>query len=255
MATKVVFELLSPLSLTNREDGRRILDLWKVYLCALLPDYYGNWEPIDRRFEAQDIEHVLDAWQWPFLAKRTAWSMQSSVWMRKDSQRLHAIWDMSFNYGAVSEGELMQFLKAASLALRADFACLHLLTPNEIQVGRASQFVSALNKKATQFMFSVNSQDLQRRLPELLWATVFGPPYVGMFGREQLLSAPASRVDSLSSDAVILQLSDALTDLEEHPREIENTRLRVKTHLGRDAFFQPELPPDYCYQVPQFTFC
>jgi hypothetical protein len=161
---------------------------------------------------------------------------------------------MSFDYGAVADGELVEFLTVASRSLEADFACLHLLTPNEIQRGRERNFVSALDKRATKFDFGVYTQDLKKRLPDLFWLTVFGAPYVRLFGREKLLSAPASKVESVSDDIVLLQLSDSLTDVEQLPRELEDVRLRVKSHLGHNAFFEPGLPTDHNYRAPQFIF-
>jgi hypothetical protein len=58
--SRVVLEILSPLSLIDRQDGRTVLELWKAYLPQLLPDKIGNWEPIDRRFDAGDLSAALE---------------------------------------------------------------------------------------------------------------------------------------------------------------------------------------------------
>jgi hypothetical protein len=47
MAVTTVLQILTPLALTQREDGRLVLELWEKYLPNLLPDRYGNWEPVD----------------------------------------------------------------------------------------------------------------------------------------------------------------------------------------------------------------
>ncbi len=251
---KVIVQILSPLPLTRHEDGRLVFDLWKRYLPGLLPDKFGNSEPIDQEFDSEKIESALDAWKWPFLATKTKWSMESSVWVRKGGQRTHATWLLSFDLGASSQPELIEFLKAASVALKADFACLHLLTPHEIERGRARGAILVLNKQATRFAFNIASKDPKRRIPDLFWATVFGGPYVEMFGRQQLLSAPVREVQSLSSGGLMLQLSELMTDLETHPTEIDEIRSRTVAHLGQDAFFQPELSSDHNFRVPLFTF-
>ncbi len=229
-------------------------DLWKRYLPGLLPDKFGNSEPIDRVFDSEKIEPAIDAWKWPFLATKTRWSLESSVWVRKGGQLMHATWLLSFDSGTSSQTELIEFLKAASVALKADFGCLHLLTPQEIERGRASGAILVLNKQATRFAFNIASKDLKRRIPELFWATVFGGPYVDMFGREQLLSAPVREVQLLPGGGIMLQLSELMTDLETHPTEIDKIRSRTTTHLGTDAFFQPELSSGHSYRAPLFKF-
>jgi hypothetical protein len=90
MPTGVIFEvleILSPLPLTRREDGQAILDLWQSYLPELLPDYFGNWEPIDRVFNLQKLDAVLDQWKWPFLATKKSPAVDASIWMRKGARQ------------------------------------------------------------------------------------------------------------------------------------------------------------------------
>jgi hypothetical protein len=166
-----VLEILSPLPLTRREDGAEIFDLWKLYLPQLLPDFYGNWEPIDRVFDPQNVDAVLDQWKWPFLAVKTAPSMQGSVWMRKGTkQQLHATVILRMEPAAANQSQLLGFLKAASLKLKADFGCIHSLTPIEYERGRINKTVMSIDKLGRRQNFFVTSKELQRRLPELYWA-------------------------------------------------------------------------------------
>src|ERR1700739_4220560 len=89
--TMVGLEILSPLLLASREDGRDILELWKTHIPELLPDYYGRWEPIDRPFDRQNIEAALDQWKWGFLPIKKHPRVDAQVWMRKNAQQqLHA---------------------------------------------------------------------------------------------------------------------------------------------------------------------
>jgi hypothetical protein len=174
--------------------------------------------------------------------------------MRKRSQCIHSTWILSFDSEAANQSDLLKFLKAASTTLEADLACLTLLTPTELDLGLASRAVLALDKRRTKFSFFISSKDLQNRVPDLFWVTVFGEPYVEMFGRERLLSAPAYETQLLTSGIVMLQLSEVLTDVENDPSKVNATRSRIKTHLGQDAFFQSNLPPQYKYRAPRFTF-
>jgi len=66
--------------------------------------------------------------------------------------------------------------------------------------------VSALNKKSTRFNFFIASKDIQQCIPDVYWLTVFGPPYVRLFGRDKLLAAPVYKAAALTDGIVILQL-------------------------------------------------
>jgi hypothetical protein len=251
----VILEILSPMSLKSREDGRVILDLWRMYLPELLPDFYGNWEPVDRPFNRQAIDVALDQWKWPFLATRKSPSVDAAIWMRKgERQQLHSTVIFRMQPGAATQAQLLDFLRAASSALRADFGCLHLLTSAESERGRANHTVSALDRQGTKFNFFIASKDLQKRLPDLYWATVMGAPYLDMFGRDCLLSSPTHSIEAISNQSVLLQLTGALTDVENTQTSFAEARKCVMAHLDPDAFFQPEMRPSHRYRAPRFCF-
>jgi hypothetical protein len=254
MVTRAIVQILTPLALSKREDGRLVMDLWKHYIPDLLPDVYGNWEPLDRPFQLSNIESLLDAWKWPFLTLRHTPSVESNIWMRKGSQRLHATWVLSLEASAANQTKLLAFLKAAGSALRADFAYLHLLTPSELERGRASKTALPLNKQATRFTFLVSSKDLQQRIPDMFWATMFGAPYLEMFGEDLLLTAPAFKAEALPGRGVLLQITEELADVERRSSVFENTRALVKKYLGEDVFFEEGRKPIDGYRTPAFTF-
>jgi hypothetical protein len=252
---RISLKILSPLPLTKGEDGKMIFDLWRKYLPDLLPDKFGNWEPIDRPFDPQHIETALDAWRWPFLAVKKQPSVDVSVWMRKGAkQRLHSAWDFQMDTHAASQIELITFLKEASIALNADFGYIHLTTPSELERGRMNKTAHLVDKRTMRFFFSVYSKDLQERIPDLLWATVFGAPYCEMFGRKCLLSAPAYIAQPLSDEMVLLQITEKLSDVEQRADAFNKIRSQVKAHLGEEAFFRPEHIATNGYRVPQFNF-
>lgn len=255
MALKIALEILSPLPLNKPADGKVVFDIWQKYLPRLLPDKFGNWEPIDRPFDPQHIEIVLRYWKWPFFAVKRVPAVHASIFMRKGvQQRLHSTWILRADADAANQAELIEFLKAASVALRADFGCLHLLTSFELERGRASKVVSALDKKGTKLRFMVASKDLQERIPDLFWATVLGSPYVDLLGRDRLLSAPAYLAESLRSATVLLQMTERLSDVGERTDVFNDARSRVRAHLGEDVFYQPREIDANCYRAPQFRF-
>jgi hypothetical protein len=252
-APRVVLEILSPLPLIDRRDGATVLDLWKAHLPEFLPDYIGNWEPIDRPFDRINLGSALENWKWPFLA--TSPKVNCGIWMRKNAhQQLHSTLMWDFEERLDAQNELLAFLKAIAAAVRADFACLHLLTKIEIERCRANRTVTALDKKATRFNFFLASKDLKRRIPDLYWATVLGAPYTAMFGKERVLSTPAYRVDAFSQDMVSLQMTKDLSDVDQHFDAFNEARQRALQHLGEKAFFCPATEAASEYWAPSFHF-
>ncbi len=206
-------------------------------------------------FDRQKIDALLDHWKWPFLAIKRSPAVDASIWMRKGAhQRLHATLMFSMELKAASQSKLLGFLEATSIRLQADFACLHLLTQSELERGRCNNTVRAMDKQGKQVAFFLTSRDLQLRVPELYWATVLGAPYLKLFGEERILSAPAYCTKALPSDAVLLQMTKDLTDLEERPTVFDAVRSRVKTWLGADAFFEVRNEGSSGYRVPDFKF-
>jgi hypothetical protein len=73
--------------------------------------------------------------------------------------------------------------------------------------------------------------NLQVRLPDVLWVTLLGKPYIQMFGREKILSTPCYRVEELGEDLIWLQATKSV--FEPVPQEVKNA---IKEHLCKDAF-------------------
>ena len=182
--------------------------------------------------------------------------------MRRGTQPLHASWLIEADSKSVEQEALLNLLREASTALEADFACVHLFSIPEIERGLANRTIEFLStrgaevfkgeRRILEFAFLLSSQHIHRCIPELYWATVFGPHYVKMFGRDRLLSTPVFRVESLGTDRILLQLSAKLSDLEDHWPEVERVHSSAKAHLGQDAFFQPGAESPAGYRVPQF---
>jgi len=253
--TRVILEILSPLQLMDRHDGENVLQLWETHLSDFLPDRIGNWEPIDRPFDLGNLDAALDSWKWPFLAAKDRPKVNCSIWMRKNArQQLHSTLIWEFYEKLDVQNALLPFLKAAAPRLNADFACIHLLTAAEIDRGRANRTVTALDKKATRFNFFVASKDLQRRIPDLYWTTILGKPYVKMFGKEHLLSTPAYRVEALSQEMVMLQISKQLSDVSDGAATFSSARERAVAHLGEESFFRPTAEAVGSYRAPEFAF-
>ncbi len=123
-----------------------------------------------------------------------------------------------------------------SRTFQVDLGLVHVLTRREIE-----------SKK----LFGLSTFILKESLPNVYWATVFGAPYVKLFGKEQLLSAPVAVVEELSGDLVYIQLTSDLMDNRKRPEQVEIVREAAKKHLNSNVFFDPQRSPGF-YRTPQF---
>jgi hypothetical protein len=102
-------------------------------------------------------------------------------------------------------------------------------------------------------MLQTQTVHLRKWLKDLYWFTIFGRPYIKMFGRERLLTAPAHEVHELSKGAISIKLTTAIEDTQEDWERFKSVRALCKAHLGSDAFFDRS-NPNQIYQVPKFKF-
>ncbi len=251
---KIYLEVLTPLPLTSRDEGDVVLRLWESHLPSSMPERVGNWEPVDQPCDFANRDAILRLWRWPFfVVRRSPPRMEAQVFMRKGVVPQHATWILDFDRDNKLTPELIQFLREAARLLEADFACLTMLTEAEIEAGRKSGIVSAIDRKATRFSFYIAPQDIEKCLPDVYWLTVFGAPYVRMFGRDKLLRAPAHRVEAIGENSICLQLTPSLEDLRSDPSAFAESKRRLKGFLDETAFYDPGRSSDDC-KHPEFVW-
>ncbi len=91
--------------------------------------------------------------------------------------------------------------------------------------------------------------DLQKRLPDVPWLSIYGEPYIKLFGEERILSAPFYKIGRLSSGHFWLQATESIR----HPVPNE-VRSAIRTHLGEESFMAH---PKWRYRdgkAPDFDF-
>ena len=173
--------------------------------------------------------------------------MEASVWMRKGPRRQHSLFSLSVDSTAldkrVTTAALVRFVQEMAIRLRADFAFAHLLTEHDVEEEVKAGTVGMIDRHKRTFSLTVMTNDLQRFIPDLYWATIFGPAYVHHFGRDCLLSAPTNHVKELTYGGVYLQLSEHPLDLRHHFPAVAATRRRAKEQLDRNSFFDSALHP------------
>ncbi|HET7616044.1 MAG TPA: hypothetical protein VFK27_03720 [Bacillales bacterium] len=91
--------------------------------------------------------------------------------------------------------------------------------------------------------------DLQKRLPDVPWLSIYGEPYIQTFGEEKILNAPFYKIEKLPSGHFWLQASESI-----HEPVTEIVRSAIRKHFGEDSFMAH---PKWRYKngkAPRFDF-
>jgi len=241
----VTLGVLTSRPIDRREDGRAILGALREHL-GIHPTLYGNWEPLNRRFDSSAPDSALYSWKFPGLL----WSNHERRVDGHVGIGRRAYITLRTVPGAFRQDQLESLLVAWSRIADADFAWLHRLTDAEVSRGLANRTVNLVDRIARTYLLFVTVHELRRFVPDLYWATVFGPPYVEMFGRERFESL--SGAERIQADQFLVRLTPRLDDLVDAPAEIEGRRRYVRSQLGENAFFDPAFGPDHRYAAPVF---
>jgi hypothetical protein len=254
--TSTFFEILSPLPLNRKEDARRLIGLWAEIAPNILPDRAGTHEPLKQRFSITDLGNLLEGWEYQVLFKRVSKpKLHSSVFMQYGPHRRHSSWTISIDDPQnLNLPSVLNLLDRASTEFSADFAFIHKPTEYDIETGLASSSISYLSTAKRSISLFVTTHLLKKYIPDIYWVTMFGKPYVDLFSRERLLSAPAYRVVELKNGSVLMQLTEFPGESEEEPNGYQNRKDLVKNHLSLDAFFDPNKGADHKYFVPEFSW-
>jgi hypothetical protein len=250
------FEILSPEPLNREADARRIIDLWANLAPEILPDRVGSHEPLKQAFSTDDLRALLVDWENHVLFKRVAKpKLQSSIFMQYGPHKKHSSWTISVNDVANLDIDgLQNLLERASMEFSADFAFLHRPMRCDLEIGLASRSITYLNSARSSVSLFVTTHLLRKYVPDIYWVTVFGQPYVKLFSRERLLSAPAYRVSELDNGSVLVQLTESLDERDGISGEYQARKNLVKDHLNSDAFFDLNKGADHRYQIPDFVW-
>jgi hypothetical protein len=100
----------------------------------------------------------------------------------------------------------------------------HVLGSADIEQGLRACSIEPLNKSRTRFMLALSTGQLQRYLGDLYWATVFGPRYVDLIGRDRLLASPAYETRELEYGGVYVQVTKDMLDPKRRPAEFDEAR-------------------------------
>jgi hypothetical protein len=222
------FSLTSVEDFEDRERARRVLErLTKFSSKELRPKRYGFDEPATQSFNEKDLEPVIDRWlygpghgNWPSKEREGGVILDcSSVAGYQVSWR--KAFKPSFSFVAGHVG--LSLLRKNTGLLTEIEGLLKDLIPLVLPVYGD---IRNMSLRDADLPF-----DLYRRLPDIPWISIYGPPYVSLFGRERLLEAPFRRVEDVHSGCIWAEASESA--FEAVADEVKDA---IRTHLGDDAF-------------------
>lgn len=196
-----------------------------------IPDVYGESEPLRLKYDPTDPAPLIRLWadERDGIAGTQRSFAGAEILMEK-RKKLKTSYQMrwqknqqaSFNYliftvdidWVKNEENFRRFMELGN-------RLLVLLEPVQANIW---------NKTLPEWYEPIN---LRVRHPELAWINYFGKPYIELFGREKLLSAPCFRTFEIGKNLIGLQMTEDL--FQPIPSDV---RYAVKKHLGEDAFVE-----------------
>lgn len=231
-------EFFLPRLSESKLDGRQILTTIFGLLPEFEPDFFNTCEPINKKF--RNIDTALGDWGESFIwrhRKPSAFGMVT-FGSAHPERPFHTSLLLEGRLLAIDVRRLAHFVQEFSKVFKPDIGLLHVFPK--------------LGRQGRQPILNISTFVLRESLPNLYWATIFGRPYVKLFGKERLLATPASIVKELADEIIYIQLTKDPFENQIHPELVESVRLASKKHLNSNAFFDPKLGPNHFYRTPDF---
>lgn len=235
----VCVNVLSPLALRQPAELLDSIETFLRSLSCVTPEKWGWSEPLNRDFDAHDLRALApegthcETVYWKRKKRPKAEGAFAVRWSSKSPRVLdtHSNINFATELGQIDQVQLVQYLKASCVRARADIGLIDVLS--------APYREFAIESGSAPFgeRCMVVTHLLRHWLPDVFWATVFGPAYVRLFGKERLLNAPAYLVEELGPDTIYIQLTELLADTVNKATELQLCRDRFKEHIGCKAFF------------------
>lgn len=242
--------MLTPLSLSAPEDGRRFLAILEEFAPRLTPRLYGNFEPIRTKYDDEAIESILESWRSPFLWKGER-GVSGSVWPRIGPRPTHTAIAITAPGDLEAKEQAQALLCKCALEFNLHFGLIHQVRPEEISTMYAAKIAIAPRKGATPSLF-VTTHVLNMFIPGVFQLMLWGEPYVNMLTRDAILSLPNTRTQELENGSILTSL-ESEGDLLELPwKEYSAITESVKSHLGSDFFIDPHDPKKAARHIPEF---
>jgi hypothetical protein len=229
--TNLTVAVLSPLDISSPEFGVAFFELLESNP-LVVPTQIGNAEPISELYEGR-TKGVL-SWSDPVLWKNTNTKVNGSIWFGFGKR--HSCIYLHLNPKNCDQVLLKRFLLESCKLFKADFGYIHLMTQQEME------------SSETPYMFSyaidtgLTTNDLKNGVPNLCWATVFGPCYENYRNAIAKLKSIAIVDHDANSDLTYLQLTDNIKDIISDYAEFNAIRTEAKEMIGNQLFCSASNP-------------
>lgn len=233
-APAVFAKLFTQRLLTEQADGRTFIRLLGEHVPSWLPHRYGWSSPLRHVYDPTSFGHF-----WTQLEYHLDWRNEKRTATGEAYTRVSPYSTLAY---IELKGELKRDLDPSQLAalaqdcaepLELTYGIIHLHDPAEETRHGGGLFGTIQDRP----VLIASEEILHEGLPDLAWGTIFGPPYVALFGgAERLRTAPAALVRELGPDRFYLQLTGELTDVRTNRSALLAARQAAKAHLGADCF-------------------
>lgn len=233
--------MLARARLRAPEQGIRFLKLLSSCGAAILPEFFGRFEPARSRFDPADPEAAIKDWGRGFLWRRRSPSVSGQV-VHGPANAHDGIY-VSMAPSAIELSLIQEFLLGVERSFGIELAYVHL----GVSAGSVSR--EEYVRSWMPFAQGLTTHHLREGLPDIPWLLMFGPAYLNLFGRDRVLAAPAAAVKVIGN-GVALQLTSSVDECDMSSAECVARRARLREHLDTDAFRTPGRKAS----IPLFVF-
>ena len=222
----ISFTLNSVIDFEDQALARRVLGRMMEAPGPREPKRYGLFEPVDQRIVFRNIDPLIGLWlnrgtpdnptdrREGGLLLRSASAAGYQISWQKDSQP-------SFSFVG---GDVGGSVVRSNPEVLDDLLSLVKDLVSEVR----PVYGEVRNPAITGWDLPFN---LQKRLPDIPWISIYGPAYVNLFGTDAVRSAPFRRVVDLPNDYVWAQVTESPFDA-----VTPQVKEQIRKHLGEDAF-------------------
>ncbi len=229
------FDLHTNIDLENKELANKAISMMLKGPKFIRPKKFGHLDPIDHRIDSNNINQIVD------------------VWMGKEYKNVKG---ETYKEGLL----IMEFCREGDFMIdwtKGDKSPFVSPKFNSISGGIPTKYVSKNESRLPEYLDFIKQlladfnpvfgiiqnmmtpgwdvvYDLNIRLPDIPWGSIFGKPYIGLFGYENLLNAPFFNIEELPSGHIFAQLTESILD----PRLPKNKRDELRKYLGRECFME-----------------
>ncbi|WP_027621702.1 hypothetical protein [Acetivibrio clariflavus] len=194
-----------------------------------MPQKFDMYEPLKRKYDPNDISAVIDAWMEDEMNREVSKNeFAEGLLLMKSKSKSKASYMISWrkeniiHFNGFFFSVNIEYVKNENNFNKFLNLCKELVCLIEPVYGKI------VNESIPGAFEPI---DLEIRHPELHWMNFFGKPYIDLFGRDKLLSAPAYKVESIGDKVIAIQTTNNI--FEPIPNDV---REKIKRHLGENAF-------------------